>query len=373
MKIAIEAQRIFRKNKHGMDFVALEVIRELQKADHINEYYILVSPGEDHCLEETSNFKIVELKMPSYPLWEQVALPLAIRRIRPDVLHCTSNTAPIFCPAPLVLTLHDIIFLEKQTTSNKSMYQRFGRYYRRLVVPRILSSCRSIITVSEFEKKHIRESLTTLPENKLVAVYNGFSDHFYHRIDCRAVLEKYDLPETFLFFLGNTDPKKNAIRVIRAYADYRKKSKSPLPLVIADMKVEVLLQIAAEAGVPEVTREVKLPGYLNNRDLPYIYSAASIFLYPSLRESFGIPILEAMACQTPIITANTSAMPEIAGAGATLVDPLNETEIADAIIRLEEDLSYRESQIQYGLERVRQFSWENTARSLLNIYRNLKK
>lgn len=114
MKIAIEAQRIFRPNKHGMDFVALEVIRELQKLDTENEYYILTAPGEDHCLTPTSNFHIVEIKCPSYPLWEQFALPRAIRRIKPDLLHCTSNTAPVFCSVPLVLTLHDIIFLEKK-------------------------------------------------------------------------------------------------------------------------------------------------------------------------------------------------------------------------------------------------------------------
>ena len=111
MKIAIEAQRIFRPNKHGMDFVALESIRELQKRDDGNEYYILVAPGEDRCLEESSNLSIVEVKCPSYPLWEQIALPLAVKRLGADLLHCTSNTAPLWCPVPLVLTLHDIIYL----------------------------------------------------------------------------------------------------------------------------------------------------------------------------------------------------------------------------------------------------------------------
>ena len=130
MKIAIEAQRIFRTNKHGMDFVALETIRELQKIDHTHEYYILVAPGEDHCLEESPNFHIVEIKCPTYPLWEQVALPLAIRHIKPDIVHCTSNTAPLCCPAQLVLTLHDIIFLEKRVHNNRSMYQNMGWYSR---------------------------------------------------------------------------------------------------------------------------------------------------------------------------------------------------------------------------------------------------
>ena len=126
MKIAIEAQRIFRPNKHGMDFVALETIRELQKIDHENEYFIFVSPGPDHCLNDSDNMHIVELRCPSYPLWEQVALPRAVARVRPDLLHCTSNTAPVKCPVPLVLTLHDIIFLEKRQSSSRSLYQEMG-------------------------------------------------------------------------------------------------------------------------------------------------------------------------------------------------------------------------------------------------------
>ena len=133
MRIAIEAQRIFRPNKHGMDFVALESIRELQRIDKKNEYFIFVSPGEDRCLYESDNVHIIELNCPTYPLWEQIALPRAVSKIKPDLLHCTSNTAPINSPVPLILTLHDIIFLEPRQSNNKSLYQNMGWYYRRLV------------------------------------------------------------------------------------------------------------------------------------------------------------------------------------------------------------------------------------------------
>ena len=137
MKIAIEAQRIFRKEKHGMDYVALENIRELQKIDQQNEYFILVSPGDDICLQESANMHIVTVNWPSYPLWEQIGLPLALKKIKPDLLHCTSNTAPVYGNIPLVLTLHDIIFLEKKQGKNQSMYQRLGRFYRKIIVPQI--------------------------------------------------------------------------------------------------------------------------------------------------------------------------------------------------------------------------------------------
>ena len=159
MKIAIEAQRIFRTNKHGMDFVALESIRELQKIDHENEYFIFVTPGEDRCLEESENVHIIELKCPTYPLWEQVALPRAVKKIMPDLLHCTSNTAPLQCPVPLILTLHDIIYLEKRHSSSFTWYQEMGWFYRRMVVPRVLANCEKIITVSQFERERILDVL----------------------------------------------------------------------------------------------------------------------------------------------------------------------------------------------------------------------
>ena len=130
MKIAIEAQRIFRPDKHGMDFVALETIRELQKRNDGNEYYIIVAPGEDHCLEESANLSIVEVACPTYPLWEQIALPLAVKRLGADLLHCTSNTAPLCCPVPLVLTLHDIIYLESRQQRSPSFYQEIPPPHR---------------------------------------------------------------------------------------------------------------------------------------------------------------------------------------------------------------------------------------------------
>jgi hypothetical protein len=121
MKIGIECQRLFRKEKHGMDIVALELIRQLQILDTKNEYYIFVKRDEDNrCLKETPNFKIVEVPGSNYFSWEQIHLPRYARKYQVDILHCTSNTAPLFCPVPLVLTLHDIIFLEKLNAENVS-------------------------------------------------------------------------------------------------------------------------------------------------------------------------------------------------------------------------------------------------------------
>ena len=372
MKIAIEAQRIFRSNKHGMDFVALETIRELQKMDHENEYFIFVSPGEDKCLESSENVHIIELKCPTYPLWEQVALPRAVKRIMPDMLHCTSNTAPINCPVPLVLTLHDIIYLEKRQSSCPSWYQEMGWHYRRLVVPRILPQCKKIITVSQFERQRILDALQ-LPEEQLVAVYNGFNSHFHLQPEAPEITQKYIDAENYLFFLGNTDSKKNTPRVLKAYSLYLERSDKKLPLLIADLKEEVIDRILEEEKITDIKKYLSFPGYISNTDLPALYRGAFAFLYPSLRESFGIPMLEAMACGAPIIAGNTSAMPEIAGERAILVDPFNTEEIATKILLLENAPDFYQQQVEYGLERSKLFSWKNTAESLLKIYKELYK
>lgn len=370
MRIAIEAQRIFRSNKHGMDFVALESIRELQKIDKENEYYIFVSPGEDRCLEETSNMHIIEINCPTYPLWEQIALPRAVAKVKPDLLHCTSNTAPIFCSVPLILTLHDIIFLEPRQSGNKSWYQNMGWYYRRFVVPRILSKCKKIITVSNFECNRIKNALH-LSDNQITAIYNGYNKHFCHISDVSSVTKKYMDEQGYLFFLGNTDPKKNVPRTLKAYSLYLKKSEKKRPLLIADLKEDKLDIILKEQGIEYIKPYLVFPGYIPNKDLAYLYNGAFAFLYTSLRESFGIPILEAMACGTPVIAGNTSAMPEIVGEGGILVNPFIENEIVNKLLLLEEDPLYYEKQIMYGRRRINEFSWKKTAESLITVYNNI--
>ena len=315
---------------------------------------------------------IIELKCPTYPLWEQMALPRAVKRFKPDLLHCTSNTAPLHCPVPLVLTLHDIIYLEKRQSSSQSWYQEMGWHYRRLVVPRILPKCKKIITVSQFERKRILEALH-LPSEQLVAVYNGFNSHFHLQPKAPEITRKYIDSDNYLFFLGNTDPKKNTPRVLKAYSEYLKRSEKKLPLLIADLKEDAIDRILEEEKITDIKSSLRFPGYIANTDLAALYSGAFAFLYPSLRESFGIPMLEAMACGTPIIAGNTSAMPEIAGEKALLVDPFISEDITEGILRLENDDKFYHQQVEYGVIRSKLFSWNNTAKSLLEIYREIIK
>lgn len=367
MRIGIEAQRIFRKNKHGMDYVVLQEIRELQKIDTRNEYFVFVAPGEDRCLEDTSNFHIIETGGNFYPLWEQFTLLNAANELNLDMLHCTSNTAPVRCKIPLILTLHDIIFLEPRDKSNKSLYQNMGWLYRRLVVPQIIKKCRKIITVSHFEKNNIISKLG-IPEDDIEMIYNGYNEWFRPVQDTYHVYQKYIDAPGYFFFLGNTDPKKNTERTLKAYSKYLEKSDIKRKLLMADLDKTYLDSIIKRNHIENILQRIVIPGYIVNSDLPYIYNKAFAFLYTSLRESFGIPLLEAMACGTPVITSNTSSMPEIGGPDAILINPESPDEIAEKMIQLEKDDAFYAQQKEVGLKRAGIFSWQQTAEQLLNLY-----
>lgn len=372
MKIGIEAQRIFRKNKHGMDYVVLQEIIELQKMDHHNEYFVFVAPGPDVCVSDSPNMHVIEVGGNFYPLWEQWSLPRAAREMGVELLHCTSNTAPIFCNIPLILTLHDIIFLEPRDKSNRSLYQNMGWFYRRLVVPRILKKCRRIITVSDFEKNNIIDKLN-LSERVVRRIYNGYNEWFHHTEDPDSVFAKYISEKGYLFFLGNTDPKKNTERTLIAYSRYLERSNVKRRLLMADLDRQYLDDIISRNHIENIRQYIEMPGYIVNTDLPYVYSGAFAFLYTSLRESFGIPLLEAMACGTPVITSNTSSMPEIAGSDAILVNPQEADNICEQILRLENEEDFYQKQVEIGLQRAKLFSWKSTAEQLLDLYETVYK
>ena len=372
MRIGIEAQRIFRKNKHGMDFVVLQEIKELQKMDTPHEYFVFVKPGVDRCIESSEHVHIIEVNCPSYPLWEQWALPRAARKAGVDILHCTSNTAPIWCNIPLVLTLHDIIFLEPRDKKNKSLYQNLGYFYRRWDVPRILKKCRRIITVSDFELGNIKKKLQ-LPDSQLKMIYNGYNEWFRPIESDKQQYRKYIADAGYFFFLGNTDPKKNTERTLVAYAKYLEQSEVKRPLLMADLDQEYLNGIIERNGIEAIRDHIVIPGYIINSDLPYIYNNAFAFLYTSLRESFGIPLLEAMAGGTPVITSNKSSMPEIAGHDAILINPESSDEIALKMLQLERDTDFYQRQKAVGLERAKLFSWRKTTENLLRLYEEVYK
>lgn len=372
MKIGIEAQRIFRPKKHGMDIYALELIKAIQKMDTQNDYVVFVKPDADVCLEESENMKIVTVKGVSYLDWEQISLPNAIKKAKIDLMHFTSNTASVNINCPFVLTLHDIIYLEN-SFSKGSLYQMAGHFYRRWNVPKIVNNAQYIFTVSDFENQRIQQQFSN-KQNQVKTIYNAYNQQFKLIEDVKSleqIREKYCLPNSFIFFLGNQAPKKNMKRVLEAYSQYVTSNALPIDLVVAESSEEDIKSILKEINAENLMKHIVLTGYIPHKELPYLYNLATLFLYPSLRESFGIPIIEAMACGTPVITSNTSAMPEIAHHAAMLVNPAKSDEIANAIQKvLSNEKLY--NHLKYsGLSRATEFSWENTAQETIKLYQSI--
>ena len=373
MKIGIEGQRLFRKKKHGMDIVALELIRRLPELDPSNEYVIFVKDDEDKtCIQESANMRIKVLPATSYPWWEQVLLPRAAGEEGCDLLHCTSNTAPVVSRIPLITTIHDIIYLEKVTLFAKggTNYQRFGNMYRRFVVPPVAHKSCTVVTVSEFEKHNIQEVLKL--GDKLRVIYNGVGTHFKKITDPNELLrarKTYNLPDRFIFFLGNTDPKKNTGNVLKAFALYKQKHDDDLYLVMPDYDETALQELLRQTVKPDIRSHIIMTGYVPNEELPSIINQCILMLYPSLRESFGIPILEGMACGVPVITSNSSSMPEIAGDAAIQIEPTDPQAIMHAIERIISNPVLAASLSAKGIQRAEQFSWNIMAESYIALYK----
>lgn len=380
MRIGIEAQRLFRNHKHGMDRVALELIRNLQIIDTKNEYFIFVKPDEDNTvIKQTENFKIVEIPGGPYPLWEQFKLPRIAKLYNCDILHCTSNTAPYSKKTPLITTLHDIIYMEgsisKLLTSKASLYQKFGNLYRRIIVSRVVKNSKRLITVSNFEKENIT-NFFKLENNNIQTVYNGVNKTFKVSIDANQISRvktKYKLPENYVLHIANKDPRKNTKKVLIAFKEYLKITNSTQKLLMLGCKKDDLKIMLKEIDAMDIYEHIILTGYVSDEDLPIIYQLSELFLFPSLREGFGIPIIEAMACGVPVITSNTSSMPEVAGNAAYLIDPNKTEEISQGILKIMADNTFKKQLIEKGLKRSKEFTWNNTALKVLKQYNELYK
>ncbi|MBN1198127.1 MAG: glycosyltransferase family 4 protein [Bacteroidales bacterium] len=375
MKIGIEGQRLFRATKHGMDFVALELIRNIQLLDQENEYVVFVKPGEDKCLESTTNVKIIELEGGPFPLWEQIALPKAVKAYGCDLIHCTSNTAPNFGSTPLILTLHDIFFLETFSlfTKSYSLYQRFGNTYRRYIVPDLVKKAKRIITVSKSEKSRIVDFFH-MDEKKVKVIYNGVSEKFRIPVSEEEkirVKREYSLPDNYLLHLGNTDPKKNTERVLTAYIQYLDICKHKIPLVLVDYPELLTHKLLHHLGRMDVKDYIHRLDYVVNKDLPAMYTMAELFLYPSLRESFGIPLLEAMCCGTAVISSDVFAMPEVAEDAAYLIDPSKPESISSAMRDLIAHPEMRQSYIEKGKLQSTKYSWKKMATQVMELYKEV--
>jgi glycosyltransferase involved in cell wall biosynthesis len=299
--------------------------------------------------------------------WEQVQLPGILKSRRLQLFHGLASVAPLLITCPSVLTVHDLTTLltpDHHTVARRS--------YLRWMIPRACRRADAIIAVSESTRDDLVEQLE-IPGEKISVVYLGVSKTFRPIKDPEELLRvrrKYNLPEKFILYVGLIEPRKNLDTLIAAYE------------AAEDVHREVSLVLAGSLGwryqpllsrirSSKVARRIFMPGYIKSEDLAAVYGASSLFVYPSLYEGFGLPILEAMACGTPVITSNISSMPEVAGEAALLIDPHSPSDLASAMRRVLAEPAVSSSLSERGKLRAQSFTWDETARKTRQVYEQL--
>lgn len=299
-------------------------------------------------------------------------IPAALRRLRIDVFHGMDHVGIPFIgrTGKYVVTVHDVIPLVLPQT-----FTPRHRAIVKLALARVRRKADLIIVPSQAVKRDVVQYLG-VGEARVAVTAHGCEPRFHPVADetaYRGVAAKYGLPARYVLAVGTLEPRKNLITLLRSFALLRGTvgCDPALGLVLAGARGwldDPVFETVRSLGLEEV---VCLPGFIDDDDLPAVYRGAELVAFPSLYEGFGLPLVEAMACGVPVVTSNTSAMPEVAGGAALLVDPRNPEEIAVAIGRLLRDDALRQSLRVNGIARAGQFSWETAARQTLDAYASL--
>ncbi|MEM7029178.1 MAG: glycosyltransferase family 1 protein [Chloroflexota bacterium] len=302
----------------------------------------------------------VETRSIPFPrLWTHVRLAAELHTHPPDVLFVPAHVLPLYCPVPAVVTVHDLAYRFYPET-----YTRQQRLYLDWSTRRHTRVARHIIADSQATKTDLLQEYHADPA-KISVVHLG-RDPALQPVDYRqAMLDKYGIKQPYLLYIGTLQPRKNLLRLLTAFSHISQKH--PVQLVLAGGKGWLYEQIFAEVNRLGLQNRVLFPGYVNEADKASLISGAELYVYPSLYEGFGIPILEAMACGTPILTSNCSSMAEIAADAAWLIDPLDTEAMVTGLDCLLTDVTLRDKLIQCGLQRVQDFSWEQAAKQVFTV------
>lgn len=331
--------------------------------------YLLYSNRPLGALEpELSGARQIISRLPSKRLvWMQFLLPAQIRRSQPDLCHFPNAMAPIWQPKPFILTIHDAsLFLFSH------YHPRTRLMSIRLTLPFLARRAAAIICVSHHARTELTRILNLDPE-RVHVVYEAAPATFQPVTDphcLEGLRRKYRLPERFLLHVGTLEPRKNLPRLIRALYEIRRRG-CDIKLVLVGARGWQLDSFDEEIERLSLQDAVHFTGYVPSTDLPGLFSLATLFVFPSLYEGFGLPPIEAMACGTPVLTSNRGSLPEICGDAAYLVDPEDEQALADGLFALLSDADWRTELARCGLAHARTFSWERAASETVAVYREV--
>jgi glycosyltransferase involved in cell wall biosynthesis len=367
MHIGIDAHAIGAQ-QGGNETYIRNLITALAELDQTHEYtlYFSVAAAAEVWRNRYANFAVRLLPPPTPLVRVPLALALELRRRPVDVLH-VQYTAPPFCPAPVVTTIHDLAFEHLPET-----FTRRGKAQLRLTVRRTARHAAHILTVSEFSRQDIIKTYH-LPPGKITVTHNGCEAQFTPQPaaerEAATIKQKFGIARDYLLAVGSLQPRKNLVRLLRAYAQLREQQPDfQLQLVIVGRQLWLYQEILREIRQQNFVADVIVTGYASDADLPALYRSAVALLYPSLFEGFGLPPLEAMACGTPVITSNSSSLPEVVGDAALLVNPYDESELAQAMWRITNDAALRSQLSQAGLQQAKRFTWAAAAEKTWAVY-----
>lgn len=328
----------------------------------------LIGTYRDH-----PNVEEICLRLPGTVLWDQVGIPWVASRRKLDLVFNPKFTVPLLGSFRKVFVLHG-----SEWFVIPRHFLWYDQLYLKLAVPMYFRAASGFIAVSNAVKRDAVR-FTGVPEHKVAAIQNGFDPTLFRVIPDRerlnTIAQKYQLPDKFLLWVGQIESRKNIGRLLQAFA--RVAPNIPHKLVIAGAQrftfpmavgAERELKLIEELGLQD---RVHFAGWVPHDDLPALYNLADLFLFPSLYEGFGIPLLEAMACGCPIVTANTCAPPEVTGDAAYLSDPLSVESIAAGVSEVLANEQLRATMIERGLQRSKDFSWDRCATEVLTFLESL--
>jgi glycosyltransferase involved in cell wall biosynthesis len=363
LRIGIDIHSI-GSNKGGNETYYRELIGELAKVrcDH-NFLLYYTNPVAVQHIPANDHFALKRLS----PAHSVLRIPLTIPRRasldRLDLYHAQFIVPP-FLKCKTVTTIPDIAF-----EHYPQFFSAHQRAWSKVLIRSSAKKADHIITVSEYSKRDLVETYGIRAE-KISVTYEGAGEEFAPADRQKAkdeIARKYPIGGDFVLYLGRLQARKNLMRLVNAYAHIRKAG-FPHKLVLAGQQDTLFEPVCSRIRELKLENEIVLPGYVAAADVPTFYNAAEVFVYPSLFEGFGLPIMEAMACGTPVVTSRGSSLEEVAGDAAVLVDPLDELSIAEALKRVLAEPELRRSLGQAGLRRSRQFSFANAARQTIGVY-----
>jgi glycosyltransferase involved in cell wall biosynthesis len=352
----------------GIAQATRELIQALARVDRGNEYCLYYQyfrrKGRTPLAIDQGNFTRVVNRLP-WPLVNWLAMPIETFTGQADVIHGPAFFLRTKNGAKTVLTIYDLAFMLFPECYMKPSLEKLLRE-----VPRCVQKANLIIAISQSTKEGLVNLLGISPQ-KIRVVPLAVASRF-RVVEDEALKEgirhKYALPSRFFLFVGLLNPRKNGVRLIQAYHRLRSERGLPYKLVFVGARGWLYENVLAQIEELGLEKEVIFTGHVADEDLPLIYNLAEALVYPSVYEGFGLPILEAMACGTPVITSNVSASPEVAGGAALLVDPYNVDQLAEVMYKVASQDELRAHLTRRGLKRVRDFSWAKTALETLAVY-----